>query len=74
VSESQPGGHGYYCYCVPFEVRSDADKSAEHGIGLLWLLGVLCEVCTEATETAEQRPYGTTSQNQTRFTLSLLRE
>jgi len=41
-------------------VRSDADETAEHGIGLLWLLGVLCEVCTEASETTEQRPYGTT--------------
>ena len=43
--------------CVPFEVRSDADETVEYGVGLLWLLGVLCEVCTEATETAGQRRY-----------------
>jgi len=41
-------------------VRSDADETVEHGIGLLWLMGVLCEVCTRARETAEQGPYGTT--------------
>ena len=58
--ESQNGGQGYYCFCVSFEVRSDADETVEHGISLLWLLGVLCEVCTETTETAEQRRCGTT--------------
>ena len=43
--------------CFPFAVRSDADETVEHGFDLLWLLGVLCEVCTEVTETAGQRRY-----------------
>ena len=60
MRESQPGGPGCCCFSVPFEVRPDADETTEQGIRLLWLLGVLCDVCTEATEKAEQRPYGTT--------------
>jgi len=40
VSESQLGCYGYYRGCVHFEVRSVADETAEHGIRLLWLLGV----------------------------------
>ena len=60
MSESQTCGLGYYCCCVPFEVSSDADETAEQGECLLRLLGVLCEICTEATETAEQRACGTT--------------
>ena len=60
MNEAQLGGHGYYCCYAPFEVLSDADEIVEHGILLLWLLGVLCEVCTEPTERAEQRPCGTT--------------
>ena len=45
MSQSQNGGQVYYCLYVPLEVRSDLDDVVEHGIGLLWLLGVLCEVC-----------------------------
>jgi len=38
---------------------SDVDEIVEHGIRLVWILGGLCVVCIEATETAEIRPYDT---------------
>ena len=65
--------YGYYCCYVHFEVRYDADETVKHEMSPMATV-CSCEVCTEATETAEQRAYGTAEQNQMTFTLILFRK